>query len=147
MQEGMNELLGLPYSPWSEKARWALDVRKVPYRYRVYQPLIGELELRIKMRRLRGPVTVPLLIDERGRVYDDSTDIARFADTLGEGFATTTRWPKWCRAACARHWVGTPHASASGACAERYASIRRARARAMITGRACARCSISCVLR
>jgi glutathione S-transferase len=81
----MNELLALPYSPWSEKARWALDVRGVPYRYRHYQPLLGELELRIKTRRLRGAVTVPVLTDERGRVYDDSEQIARFADAHGAG--------------------------------------------------------------
>ncbi|HEX6241006.1 MAG TPA: glutathione S-transferase N-terminal domain-containing protein, partial [Polyangiales bacterium] len=81
----MTELLALPFSPWSEKARWALDVRKVPYRYRHYQPLIGELELRLRTRRLRGVVTVPLLIDDGGRVYDDSAAIARFADTHGEG--------------------------------------------------------------
>jgi glutathione S-transferase len=81
----MTELLALPFSPWSEKARWALDVRKVPYRYRHYQPLIGELELRLRTRRLLGAVTVPLLIDDRGRVYEDSASIARFADTQGEG--------------------------------------------------------------
>ena len=81
----MTELLALPFSPWSEKARWALEARKVPFRYRYYQPLIGELELRVRTRRLRGPVTVPLLIDDRGRVYDDSASIARFADQQGEG--------------------------------------------------------------
>jgi glutathione S-transferase len=96
----MNELLALPYSPWSEKARWALDVRGVPYRYRHYQPLIGELELRLKTRRLRGRVTVPMLIDAQGRVYDDSEKIARFADAHGtgpvlfpnEGEAAIARW-------------------------------------------------------
>src|SRR5688572_7159844 len=81
----MTELLGLSFSPWSEKARWALDVRRVRYRFRHYQPLIGELELRVRTRRLRGVVTVPLLIDDGGRVYDDSAAIARFADTQGEG--------------------------------------------------------------
>jgi glutathione S-transferase len=81
----MTELLALPYSPWSEKARWALDARKVPYRYRRYQPLIGELELRLRTRRLGGIVTIPLLIDAQGRVYDDSASIARFADGAGEG--------------------------------------------------------------
>jgi glutathione S-transferase len=81
----MNELLALAYSPWSEKARWALDVRGVPYRYRHYQPLLGELELRLKTRRLRGAVTVPLLTDAGGRVYDDSEQIARFADATGTG--------------------------------------------------------------
>ena len=60
----MNELLGLPYSPWSEKARWALDVRHVPYRYRVFQPLIGEPALRFKTRRWTGTVTVPVMTDD-----------------------------------------------------------------------------------
>ena len=32
----MTELLGLPYSPWTEKARFALDVRRVPYTFRYY---------------------------------------------------------------------------------------------------------------
>ena len=95
----MTELLALPFSPWSEKARWALDARKVPYRFRHYQPLIGELELRLRTRRLRGPVTVPLLIDDRGRVYDDSAAIARFADTQGEG---PTLFPPQHEAAIAR---------------------------------------------
>ena len=56
----MNELLGLPYSPWSEKARWALDARKVPYKYKVYAPLVGEPALRFKLKKWSGPVSVPL---------------------------------------------------------------------------------------
>jgi glutathione S-transferase len=80
----MVELLALPFSPWSEKAQWALDARGVKYRYRVYQPLLGEPELRLKLRRLRGPVTVPVLTDG-SRVVADSTDIARWADEHGSG--------------------------------------------------------------
>jgi glutathione S-transferase len=57
----MTELLALPFSPWSEKARWALDARGVPYDYRRYQPILGEPALRAKLRRARGPVTVPVL--------------------------------------------------------------------------------------
>jgi glutathione S-transferase len=97
----MNELLGLPFSPWSEKAKWALDVRKVPHRFRVYQPLIGEPALRIKTGRWRGNVTVPVLFDEHGAVYDDSTKIARFADAHGEG---PTLFPKGSEAAV-EHWI------------------------------------------
>jgi glutathione S-transferase len=97
----MIELLGLPYSPWTEKARWALDVRKVPYRYRTYQPLIGEPALRLKTRRFRGNVTVPVLTDDRGGVHADSADIARFADTLGEG---PTLFPEQHASAIA-HWI------------------------------------------
>jgi glutathione S-transferase len=78
-------LLALPYSPWSEKARWALEARRVPFTYRRYSPLLGEPMLRVKLRRLRGPVTVPVLIDDDGAVMPDSAEIARWADARGEG--------------------------------------------------------------
>jgi glutathione S-transferase len=81
----MTELLGLPYSPWSEKARWALDVRRVPYTFRHYQPLLGEPALRLKLRRLVGRVSVPVLTADDGQVFADSADIARWADGRGEG--------------------------------------------------------------
>ena len=97
----MNELLGLPYSPWSEKAKWALDARRVPYRFRFYQPLIGEPALRMKTGRWRGNVTVPVMIDETGKVYDDSAKIARFADSAGEG---PVLFPSEHEAASA-HWI------------------------------------------
>jgi glutathione S-transferase len=41
------ELLGLPYSPWSEKARWPLDARRVPYKNVTYAPWVGEPLLRM----------------------------------------------------------------------------------------------------
>jgi glutathione S-transferase len=81
----MAELLGLPYSPWSEKARWALDVRRVAYRSRTYAPIVGEPMLRFKLRKWRGPVTVPVLTDDQGESIGDSVDIARWADSRGEG--------------------------------------------------------------
>jgi len=114
----MIELLGLPYSPWTEKARWALDVRKVPYRYRTYHPLIGELELRIKTRRVAGVVTVPLLSDGRGGVYDDSAKIARYADTQGEG---PVLFPPD-REAAITHWI---EVSERGLAAARALSLER----------------------
>ena len=81
----MTELLGLVFSPWTEKARFALDVRRVPYTFRHYQPLIGEPALRVKLRRLTGSVTVPVLTLDDGRVLADSADIAHWADGRGEG--------------------------------------------------------------
>ena len=81
----VTELLGLVFSPWTEKARFALDVRRVPYTFRHYQPLIGEPALRVKLRRLTGSVTVPVLTLDDGRVLADSADIARWADGRGEG--------------------------------------------------------------
>ncbi len=79
----MSELLGVPYSPWSEKAKWALDVRRVPYRYVRYQPFLGEPALKKKLQKKH--VTVPVFTDDSGRVYDDSAKIARFADEHGDG--------------------------------------------------------------
>lgn len=81
----MVELVGLAYSPWTEKARWALDARSVPYRFRHYQPLIGEPELRWRLRRLTGRVSVPVLVTDDGRWLADSAVIARWADERGEG--------------------------------------------------------------
>ncbi|WP_437780998.1 glutathione S-transferase [Sorangium sp. So ce1097] len=95
----MTELLGLIFSPWTEKARWALDVRRVPYTFRHYQPLIGEPALRAKLRRLTGRVTVPVLTTDDGRVIADSADIARWADGRGDG---PTLFPAEHEAAIAR---------------------------------------------
>ena len=77
-------LIGLPYSPWSERARWALELRRIPYRSQRYQPITGELELRRLTGRWRGAVTVPLLVAGKV-VLADSYDIARWADERGEG--------------------------------------------------------------
>jgi glutathione S-transferase len=81
----MPELLGLPYSPWSEKARWALEARGIAYEKKLYQPLLGELGLRRKLGKWRGVVSVPVLTDDDGRVIPDSADIARWADGRGAG--------------------------------------------------------------
>lgn len=78
------ELLHIPYSPWSEKARWALDARAITYRPVVYQPLLGEPGLRLRLKRWRGNVSVPVLFTERGAI-PDSAAIARWADGHGAG--------------------------------------------------------------
>lgn len=81
----MVELLGLVYSPWSEKARFALDVRRVPYVFRHYKPVVGEPALRWRLRKLTGTITVPVLETDDGQLLADSTTIARWADRHGEG--------------------------------------------------------------
>lgn len=81
----MVELLGLVYSPWSEKARFALDVRCVPYVFRHYKPVVGEPALRWRLRKLTGAITVPVLRTDDGQLLADSTTIARWADRHGEG--------------------------------------------------------------
>jgi glutathione S-transferase len=84
MHEAPPTLLHLPYSPWSERARWALRVRGVVHRLRTYQPVLGELALRRLLGRWRGPVSVPVLL-VGDRALAGSWDIARWADARGDG--------------------------------------------------------------
>jgi glutathione S-transferase len=81
---GVSTLIGLHYSPWSVRARWALDLRHVPYGWVEHVPMIGEPLLRVRARRLTGRVTVPILIAD-GTVIEGSLAIAAHADAHGEG--------------------------------------------------------------
>ncbi|HVH47467.1 MAG TPA: glutathione S-transferase N-terminal domain-containing protein [Labilithrix sp.] len=76
-------LVGEGFSPWTEKARWALDHHGLAYRYDEYTPLVSELWLRIRANRPSGIISVPFLLNENGRSLGDSFAIAREADTLG----------------------------------------------------------------
>ncbi len=78
------ELIALRYSPWSEKARWALDWHGAPYRERAYQPMFGEPWLRARARRWRGKISVPVLRCRSGYIFD-SFAIAQWADEWGAG--------------------------------------------------------------
>jgi glutathione S-transferase len=80
----MLELVALPYSPWSEKARWALDHHGVSYQERPYQPLIGEPWMRVRQRKMTGPVSVPVLLGGE-QSCGDSWSIALFAESVGKG--------------------------------------------------------------
>jgi len=84
----MRTLYGLAQSPFTEKARWALDHHAIAYRYHEHVPLLGEVLLRVKARgRPAGTKpSVPLLVDG-GDVLTDSLAIARHADRVGRGAA------------------------------------------------------------
>jgi len=73
-------LYTLSYSPWSERARWALEYHGVKFVERHHVPMLGEPFLRLWTRRARGVVTVPLLVDG-DLVLGDSYLIARWADS------------------------------------------------------------------
>lgn len=77
-------LVVLHVSPWSERARWAFDHHRLPYRRVDHQPVLGELRLRRLVGRRDGPATVPVLVDGELRLFD-SWDIARHADDRGAG--------------------------------------------------------------
>lgn len=77
-------LYAIYYSPWSERARWALDYHDIDYRYREHVPFLGERLLRFRAGSNRSgkKATAPLLVlgDER---INDSFDIASYADRVG----------------------------------------------------------------
>jgi glutathione S-transferase len=75
-------LYGMGYSPWTERARWALEHHRVPFEYREHTPLLGEIALRMKTRMTKP--TVPLLIED-DRVVMGSDVIGRHADKVGRG--------------------------------------------------------------
>ena len=77
-------LIGMPYSPWTERARWALDHHRLSFNFLAHEPVMGELSLRLRTRRLRGRVTVPVLQVGEDLVTD-SVDIVRYADSHGYG--------------------------------------------------------------
>jgi glutathione S-transferase len=79
-------LVGLSYSPWTLRARWALDHHRLAHRFEEYLPMVQEPLLRARLRRPFGKVTVPVLFDDEGGAHDDSFDIARFADGKGRNF-------------------------------------------------------------
>jgi len=78
-------LYGMTYSPWTERARWALDYHRIPYRYHEHVPLLGEPWLRFRARHTgRTTASVPLFIDASGS-YGDSVDIIKHADQFTAG--------------------------------------------------------------
>jgi glutathione S-transferase len=81
----VHELVSIPCSPWSEKARWALDLQRVPYRKELYVPVLGEPALRLRLHRFTARITVPVLFTTDGRALTDSFEIARFAGEVGRG--------------------------------------------------------------
>jgi glutathione S-transferase len=76
-------LVQLSYSPWSERARWALDHHGFAYRTIEHMPFLGELRLRRIVGRGRRR-TVPVLIDG-ATVLTESWDIVKYADRSGAG--------------------------------------------------------------
>lgn len=94
----ISTLYGLSYSPWTERARWALDVKQVPYRYKEHSPFLGEWGLRFRARHLRqSQATVPLFLGE-GITLGDSFEIMGYADQVGVGdplFVDPTETQRW----------------------------------------------------
>jgi len=78
------KLFVLHVSPWSERARWALDHHGLAYQAVQHAPFLGERRLRNLVGRTAGPPTVPVLVDG-STVLTQSWDIVVFADRKGDG--------------------------------------------------------------
>jgi glutathione S-transferase len=76
------EVYGMAFSPYSEKARWALDHHKVDYAWHEHAPMIGERALR--KRSGRAKASVPMAVDGDA-VLHDSLAIAKHAEKVGKG--------------------------------------------------------------
>lgn len=78
-------LIGESFSPWTKKARWALEYCGIAYDYQEFTPTLSEPKLRWQLKQLSGNVSVPVLITD-GRIIRDSWEIARYAnETAGDG--------------------------------------------------------------
>lgn len=75
-------LIVLPQSPWSERARWALDHHGLAYHVSVHVPFLGERRLRRVLGNPPRRATVPVLL-VGGEVLSSSWEIARHADRVG----------------------------------------------------------------
>lgn len=95
-------LVASAVSPWSERARWALDHHQISHDTIAHVPMLGERRLRQLVARARAPqekqgkpregqpsetkkpATVPILITDGG-VFCESWDIVVHADAVGRG--------------------------------------------------------------
>ncbi|MFP2960197.1 glutathione S-transferase family protein [Myxococcus sp. 1LA] len=78
-------LVGEAFSPWTQKARWALEYCGVAFVYQEYIPTLSEPALRWRMRQWSGAVSVPVLL-AGPQVVRGSWDIARYAaQQAGDG--------------------------------------------------------------
>jgi glutathione S-transferase len=80
----MRTFLSESFSPWCERTRWVLLHHRFEFREVEHVPLLGELTLQLRGRRLGGRVSVPLLL-EGDRAVMGSLAIAEHLDAIGEG--------------------------------------------------------------
>ena len=73
-------LVGESFSPWTKKARWALEYCGVDHAYQEYTPTLSEPALRWRLGQWTGSVSVPVLFGRE--VVRGSWDIARYANRV-----------------------------------------------------------------
>jgi glutathione S-transferase len=84
MTKPERRLVVLRESPWSERAKWALDHHGLSYQTIHHTPFLGERRLRRLAGAPRKRVTVPILL-AGDQTLIESWDIAHYADREGNG--------------------------------------------------------------
>ena len=77
-------LVGESFSPWTHKARWALEHARIAHAYREYVPTLSEPGLRWRLRQFSGAVSVPVLF-VGDQALRGSWEIARYANDHTQG--------------------------------------------------------------
>lgn len=78
-------LIGESFSPWTKKARWALEHCGLAYDYEEYTPTLSEPRLRWRLRQWTGAVSVPVLFVDH-QIVRGSWEIACYANaTANDG--------------------------------------------------------------
>ena len=78
------QFMFFPPSPWSERARWALDLSGVSYDTIVFTPLISNPYARWLSRNVNRKLTIPLAVSNEGKereILQDSLEIAQYSNT------------------------------------------------------------------
>src|SRR4051812_533417 len=78
------KLITLKISPWSERAKWALDHHQLVYETIQHAPFLGERRLRRLVGAQKKRATAPVLLAGE-QILTESWDIALYADREGKG--------------------------------------------------------------
>ncbi|EIE23059.1 hypothetical protein COCSUDRAFT_53495 [Coccomyxa subellipsoidea C-169] len=87
------ELVALPGSAWTLKARWALKHHNVKYRTTVYTPVFGAWWLRFRSGKWSGRITTPVMFTPKDGVLFESLDIAQWADDHSSAAGASSLFP------------------------------------------------------
>lgn len=79
-----NLLIGESFSPWTQKARWALEYCGIAHRYEEYVPTLSEPRLRWRMRSWSGPLSVPVARVPGGWLRDSWAIACHAADACSD---------------------------------------------------------------
>jgi glutathione S-transferase len=83
---GNHRLITIKFSHYNEKARWALDLHRVPYVEEGYLPMfhMAPVALRTarhgfgKADRISTRLSTPVLLTDEGKIFSDSSAIVRY---------------------------------------------------------------------